>query len=44
MTTRRRLADALRILAMDAVEKARSGHPARPWDWPTRPRPCGTAF
>ncbi|NMC48496.1 MAG: transketolase, partial [Desulfovibrio sp.] len=30
MTTRRRLADALRVLAMDAVEKARSGHPGAP--------------
>ncbi|MDR0826321.1 MAG: transketolase [Desulfovibrio sp.] len=30
MPTRKELADALRVLAMDAVEKARSGHPGAP--------------
>ena len=26
----RRMADAIRVLAMDAVEKAKSGHPGMP--------------
>lgn len=30
MVTRRQLADALRVLAMDAIEKAKSGHPGAP--------------
>ncbi len=30
MPSRRKLADALRVLAMDAVQKARSGHPGMP--------------
>ena len=30
MATRRELANALRVLAMDAVEKAKSGHPGAP--------------
>src|SRR6185437_11383974 len=30
MTTRRQLANAVRALAMDAVEKAKSGHPGMP--------------
>jgi transketolase len=30
VTQERRLADALRVLAMDAVEKAKSGHPGMP--------------
>ena len=30
MTTRRELANAIRVLAMDAVQKANSGHPGMP--------------
>ena len=30
MPTRRQCANALRILAVDAIEKARSGHPGAP--------------
>ncbi|MBQ7456800.1 MAG: transketolase [Desulfovibrio sp.] len=30
MPTRRQLADALRVLSMDAIEKAKSGHPGAP--------------
>ncbi|OQX02277.1 MAG: hypothetical protein BWK73_43255, partial [Thiothrix lacustris] len=30
MTTRRELANAIRVLAMDAVQKANSGHPGAP--------------
>ena len=30
MPTRRQLADAIRVLSMDAIEKARSGHPGAP--------------
>lgn len=29
----RRIANAIRVLAMDAVQKANSGHPARQWGW-----------
>jgi len=33
------MANAIRVLAMDAVEKAKSGHPGCPWAPPTSP-PC----
>ena len=33
--------DTVRVLAMDAIQKAGSGHRARPWRWPRRPTPCG---
>lgn len=39
MRSRKELADAIRILSMDAVDKAKSGHPARPWAWPTWRKP-----
>ena len=40
--SRRRLANAIRMLSMDAVEAAQSGHPACRWAWPTSPRCSGT--
>ena len=33
MATRRQLANAIRALSMDAVQKAKSGHPGAPWEW-----------
>ena len=30
MATRRQLANAIRVLAMDSVQKAKSGHPGAP--------------
>jgi transketolase len=40
-TFRRELANAVRFLAIDAVDKAKSGHPGAPWAWPTSPKCCG---
>lgn len=31
------MAAAVRALSMDAVERAKSGHPGMPWAWPTSP-------
>jgi transketolase len=39
----RQMANAIRILAVDAVKKPSQATPARPWAWPTSPRCCGTA-
>ena len=33
--THQDMANAIRALAMDAVEKADSGHPGMPMGWPT---------
>ncbi len=33
--TPRTMANAIRALSMDAVQKANSGHPGAPWAWPT---------
>ena len=33
MATRRQLANAIRVLSMDAVQKAKSGHPVHQWEW-----------
>lgn len=35
------MANAVRALAMDAVQKAKSGHPGMPWAWPILRLPCG---
>ena len=42
--SRRELANAIRALSMDAVQKANSGHPVRQWGWQTLPKCCGTIF
>lgn len=39
--SRKELANAIRALSMDAVQKANSGHPARRWAWPISPKCCG---
>ena len=40
MATRTDLANAIRALAMDAVQKANSGHPGMPiWAWPDIAKP-----
>jgi len=41
MSTRRQLANALRALSMDAVQKATPDTRACRWAWPTSPRCCG---
>ena len=41
MVTRTELANAIRFLSMDAVEKAKSGHPAPRWGWQTSRKFCG---
>ena len=33
MATRRQLANAIRFLSMDAVQKAKSGHLVHQWGW-----------
>ena len=33
--------NTIKGLAMDAVQKANSGHPGAPMGWPTSPSPCG---
>ena len=38
-----RMANAIRFLSMDAVEKANSGHPGLPMGAPTSPRCCSPA-
>lgn len=40
--TRKELANAIRALSMDAVQKANSGHPEHQWGWPISPKCCGT--
>ena len=40
--SRKELANAIRALSMDAVQKANSGHPAPPWAWLILPKCCGT--
>ena len=42
MTSRSELANAIRALSMDAVQKAKSGHPGAQWGWPTSPKCYGT--
>ncbi|QMV50901.1 hypothetical protein GXP68_05710 [Ewingella americana] len=41
MPSRKELANAIRALSMDAVQKANSGHPGAPWAWLTLPKCCG---
>ncbi len=41
MVTRTELANAIRFLSMDAVEKAKSGHPGAPMGMATSPKSCG---
>ena len=41
MATRRDLANAIRALAMDAVQRRIPAIPACRWAWPTSPRCCG---
>ena len=38
MAERKVLANAIRVLSMDAVQKANSGHPARQWEWQILPK------
>jgi transketolase len=40
--SRRELANAIRFLAADAVEQAKSGHPGMPMGMATSPKCCGT--
>ena len=43
MPSRRELANGIRALAMDAVQKAKSGHPGMPMGHGrTSPKCCGT--
>jgi len=39
----RERANALRFLAIDAVNAAKSGHPGMPMAWPTSPRCSGAS-
>ncbi len=41
MSSRKELANAIRVLSMDAVQKANSGHPVLPWGWQISPKSCG---
>ncbi|RRE43855.1 hypothetical protein EAO28_19555 [Klebsiella pneumoniae] len=41
MSSRKELANAIRALSMDAVQKAKSGHPGPRWVWLTLPKCCG---
>lgn len=41
MSSRKELANAIRALSMDAVQKAKSGHRAPRWVWLTLPKSCG---
>ena len=40
----RRIANAIRVLAMDAVQKANSGHPGAQWGWQISLMSCGVNF
>lgn len=42
MPSRKDLANAIRALSMDAIQKAKSGHPGAPWEWRTSPKFSGT--
>ncbi len=44
MVSRQKLANAIRILSIDAVEKANSGHPECPWGWQISPKSYGMIF
>lgn len=41
MSSRKELANAIRALSMDAVQKAKSGHPVPLWVWQISPKSCG---
>lgn len=41
MSSRKELANAIRALSMDAVQKAKSGHPEPRWVWQILPKSCG---
>lgn len=41
MSSRKELANAIRALSMDAVQKAKSGTRAPLWAWLTSPKSCG---
>jgi transketolase len=41
MSSRKELANAIRALSMDAVQKAKSGHPGPLWVWLISPKFCG---
>jgi transketolase len=41
MSSRKELANAIRALSMDAVQKAKSGHPGLLWVWLISPKSCG---
>lgn len=41
MSSRKELANAIRALSMDAVQKAKSGHRVPRWVWLTLPKCCG---
>ncbi len=43
MRSRKELADAIRILSMDAVDKAKSGHPGAPMGMADMAEACGAA-
>lgn len=40
--TRKELANAIRALSMDAVQKLTLATPAHQWGWPISPKCCGT--
>ena len=44
MSERRQYANAIRALAMDAVQKAKSGHPGMPMAWRISPKCYGVIF
>ena len=41
MPSHKELANAIRALSMDAVQKAKSGHPVPRWAWLISPKYCG---
>lgn len=41
MSSRKQLANAIRALSMDGVQKANSGHPGMQWAWRISPKCCG---
>lgn len=43
MPSRKELANAIRALSMDAVQKAKSGHPGAQWAWRTSLKYSGAA-
>ena len=44
MSSRQELANAIRVLSMDAVQKAKSGHPGALWVWQILPKYYGVTF